>query len=249
MRIDFRALARALPRAGWRFAVMLGGLAVAAAAGAAPVTYSGTVVTDLSFKGAAYHNALLTLSISADTSNIQPVLDPATGLPIKSTNCAGNNNPAYAGSLPNGPYFFYLAGGKASLRIESAGRVHSASFAPGQLFVAFDLCNGGIGFGAFIGPDGIEPAYPMGFLGGTAMSFAFNAPDPLHTSVNLSGYVWSCVGIAENIVNSALGCATPDPYPLHTDGGDLVVYMPYQIPDDWHGRSLNRGTFSVVIKP
>lgn len=229
---------------------------VASAVTAAPVTYTASVVTDIKIGAMRYHNAAVTITFTGDTNQIRPVLDQ-TGQPIASDICPSANNPQSSGIDGMGPYFFALAKGRASISVESQGHTHSATFLPGQIFVSFDTCNGGIGFGSFTGSSGIEPAYPLAFSAGTAMSFTYNAPHPLTTSGNFTGYAWSCVGFAEVASHLSTSCTSPDAYPLHTSAGDVSIYMPYQYylgqvngtSNDIspHSGSVNRGIFSISV--
>jgi hypothetical protein len=208
---------------------------------AGPMLYRSTVVTDVKMAGHKYHNAAVTLSFEGDSSDTALVLDQ-TGKPLSS-----------GAQYCNGPgYFFWLTKGTASLAIESGGKTHRATFLPKQIFVALDTCNGGIGFGSYTGPNGLEPAYPLAFTLGTAMAFAESTPVPLSTEANMSGSAWSCIGYPPTIVgtdgNGNGMCFSPDDYPLHTDAGDVVIYMPYTELGSLanHDGVYNQGTFSII---
>jgi hypothetical protein len=210
--------------------------------GAAPMVYQSTVVTDVKLAGHMYHNATLTLAFLGDSNDTVLVLDQ-------------NGQPLVSGAeYCNGPgYFYWLPKGKASLVLQSRGRTHRANFLPNQIFVSLDTCNGGIGFGSYTGPNGLEPVYPLAFTLGTAMAFSESTPAPLATEANLSGNAWSCIGYPPTIVgtdgNGNGLCFSPDVYPLHTDAGDFEVYMPYTrsfLAN--HLGALNRGTFSIALQ-
>lgn len=212
-----------------------GGYAAASLAG--PMTYQGTVVTDINLGGHRYHNAAVTVTFHGDTKDIQPAVDQ-------------NGNPIPSQSCPHGLYFFWIAKGTASVSLEFQGKTRSARFLPGQIFVALDECSGGIGFGSFTGPHGLEPAYPLAFTHGTAQDFALYTDSPLSTAANMSGNAWSCIGYPPLEANSGF-CTSPDTYPLHTDSGDVFFYMPYTsitadttLVGDESG-TLNRGTLSL----
>jgi hypothetical protein len=215
-------------------------LGLATAAFAEPVAYRATVVTDVRLGQHVYHNAALKLRFVGDSTDMKPATD-SSGNVIPSQFC-------------NPPAFFWITKGQASFSFQSGRKAIAGHFLPGQIFVALDTCNGGMGFGSFIGPNGMEPAYPLGFAHGSAENAAFSAT-ALSTAVNTSGNAWSCIGFPPSFNGTESTCASPDPYPLHTDlGQDFFVYMPYtflcgdgsnNICLQYSG-SMNRGTFSVV---
>jgi hypothetical protein len=232
---------RASPKAGIKYLMMAAVLMIGAVPCIGrPLLYQSTVVTDIKLAGHTYHKAAVTLSFAGDSDNTTLVVDKS-GNPLSSgaQYCNGTG------------YFFWLPTGTASLVVESGGRTHRAHFSPNQIFVALDTCNGGIGFGSYIGPNGLEPAYPLAFTLGTAMAFAENTLNALATEANMSGNAWSCIGYPPTIVgtdgNGNGLCFSPDLYPLHTDVGDVVFYMPYT--ESFlanHVGALNRGTFSIM---
>ena len=219
------------------------GISMSVQAAAAPMSYTGTVVTDIKMNDVLYRKAAVTVTFVGDTNDI------ATA-PVASSNCGGEG------------WFFWLAKGAATVTVESKGRTHVAHLVPGQLFVALDACNGGIGFGSFTGPNGVEPAYPLGFERGTAEAISYNSyisspccigsTEALTTPANMTGDAWSCIGYPPGYGNGL--CAPPDPYPLtSTDAGAVFFYQPYteNYTGDGtiyssHNGSLNRGTFSVA---
>jgi len=219
-------------------------LSFASAAQAGPVTYRGTVVTNIRLGTQSYQNAALSMTFVGDTTDVAPATD-----------ANGNNIPSYF--CPGMVVFYWIAKGRASFSFESGGKRVSGHFLPGQIFVALDTCNGGIGFGSYTGPHGVEPAYPLAYTHGSAENFSFSK-NPLSTAVNTSGNAWSCIGFPPDFNSTGNGgpCTSPDAYPLHTDlGQDLFVYMPYRflcgyddvsICADYSG-SMNRGTFSVML--
>ena len=215
-------------------------LSLGSAALAEPVAYRATVVTDVRLGDRSYHNAALKLTFVGDTADVAPATDSS-----------GNVIPsAFCGS----PAFFWITKGHAAFTFQSGGKTISGHFLPGQIFVALDPCNGGIGFGSFTGPQGLEPVYPLGFSHGSAEQASFSAT-ALSTPVNASGNAWSCIGFPPSFGSAETTCVSPDPYPLHTDlGEDFFVYMPYRfLCGDGTDNiclqisgSMNRGTFSVV---
>jgi hypothetical protein len=209
-------------------AALMLGVASLSDAQAAPITYSGFVVTDVSLGGHKYHNAEVTLTLVGDTKDITPFSVTAPD-----------------GQTGSG---YMIGKGRASVQIVSAGKTVSAKFAPGQLLVSFDSQNIGIGFGSYLGPNGLEPAYPLAFTDGTTQYLDYTYD--LSTPAQLSGKAWSCIGYPPVAGNGT--CTAPETYPLKTSAGDLVIQQPYLFLDgngliqsDYSG-SMNRGTFSVI---
>jgi hypothetical protein len=213
---------------------------------AEPMVYTGLVVTDVRVGKTMMHNALLKITFEGDTNNIMKVVAPGTQTQIPSQECLGTG------------YFFYLAKGVARMEIEFQGRTHTARLHDGQVFVALDTCNGGIGFGAFTGPNGLEPAYPLALTMGTAEYAAVTSGNPLLASgLSTTGAAWSCIGYPpggdDALPGTASGnCTPPDSYPLKSDIGDIFVYLPYYEGtngiDSNHSGSTNRGAFLVRPK-
>lgn len=224
----------------WSTAAGFFALVLTATAHAEPVVYRGTVVTDVRLGAQQFHNAALTLMFTGDTADIAEVTDSG-GNPIPSLCDNGSIHKAV---------FFWITKGSASFSFEINRKRYTGKFLPGQIFVSVDTCSGGMGFGSFTGPFGLEPIYPMAMTHGSAQFFA--DPGALSTARNVSGNAWSCIGFA--VDGNEFSCTPPDTYPLRTSAGDLVVYMPYQLLcTDGSGLiclqasgSMNRGTFSVV---
>jgi len=206
---------------------------------AVPMVYTGLVVTDVRVGTTLFHNASLRITFEGDTDNILQV-------PLPSTECNGLG------------YFFYLTQGVARMQIQYQGRTRTATLQEGQIFVAIDQCNGGIGFGAFIGPNGLEPAYPLAFTLGTAEYASITYSNPLVGALSVSGAAWSCIGYppggAGALPGTATGdCTPPDSYPLKSNIGDIYVYQPYEEMNgpgltgifSNHSGSTNRGAFLV----
>jgi len=215
------------------------------------MVYTGTVVTDVKVGAKFFHNALVSIKFKGDTGDITPV-------PVASARCGDGS-------------FFYLTAGTAVVSVASQGTTLTAKLNPGQIFVSVDACNGGIGFGAFTGPLGLEPAYPLAFTMGTAMVVAADSDftdSGLTTPASMSGVAYSCVGYPPTPEGDLPGtpnkqCIPPDtkapvpagqiqgPYPLESDQGKVYVYMPYVnfAPNGSvspHFGGLNRGTFTIA---
>jgi hypothetical protein len=218
------------------------GLAVAVPALASPMKYSATLVTDIKVGEQRYHNAAVTFTFVGDTNDIAAVVDKQ-GNQITSTFCT-----------PGTGWFFWLTKGGAAFSVHSQEHILHGHFEPGQLFVALDACNGGIGFGSYTGPSGMEVAYPVAYTLGTAMTAAVTSG--LSSPAHMSGNAWSCIGYppngAGNLPSNNGFCIDPSSYPLHSDVGDVFVYLPYTLdnPDGSiignHVGTLNRGTFSIT---
>jgi len=140
------------------------------------------------------------------------------------------------------------------MEIEYQGRTRTARLQDGQVFVAVDECNGGIGFGSFTGPMGFEVAYPLAFTMGTAEYAAIIYSGPLVGALSVTGSAWSCVGYPPSSVGALPGtangeCTPPDAYPLQSDIGNIFIYQPYYEGttgiDSNHSGSTNRGAFLV----
>jgi len=216
-------------------------LVLAGSLSAAPTVYSGIVVTDVRVGRTLLHNASLKITFAGDTDDIIQV-------PLPSEECGGDG------------YFFYLTNGRARMDIEFQGRTRTARLNDGQVFVAVDECSGGIGFGSFTGPNGLEPAYPLALTLGTAEEAAITFGTPLLSALSVTGSAWSCVGFPPGgdlaLPPTPTGnCLPPDSYPLKSDIGDIFVYQPYfeyvgpgftDIASN-HSGSTNRGAF--LIRP
>jgi hypothetical protein len=221
------------------FAGMILVFALAQGLSAVPMVYTGLVVTDVRVGTNLMHNASLKITFVGDTDNLLQV-------PVPSQECGGIG------------YFLYLTQGVARMEIGFRGRTQTARLQDGQIFVAIDECNGGIGFGSFIGPNGLEPAYPLAFTMGTSEYTAITGGSPLTYPLSVTGAAWSCIGYppggASALPATASGnCIPPDSYPLASDIGDIFIYQPYfeyvapantAIASN-HSGSTNRGVFLV----
>ena len=199
-----------------------------ASAVAAPVVYTAFVVTDVSLGGAFYHNAAVTFTFTADTRD------------ITSFNVTAPDGISGSG--------FLVDKGRATVRIETPHGTVRATFEPKQILVSLDSQNGGVGFSAYIGPNGLEPAYPLGLDAGTAGTVT-----DLSSPTNVTGSAWSCIGFPPQMGNHNHGdCFDPTPYPLKTDHGNFFIYSPYESPFSdgtlgFNGGTMNRAIFSVLL--
>jgi hypothetical protein len=221
-------------------ALVVAALGAAAPAWCAPMVYTASLVTDIKIGNRAYHNAFVTIVFKGDTGDIADIGAGGTLLP--SQECTDNGGVGY---------FKYLSKGVATISARSGGRTIIATLMPNQMFVSLDSCNGGIGFGSYV-TGNLEPAYPVGFTLGTAMSGAVS--NDLTIPANMSGSAFSCIGYPPNPTGALGGnngvCTAPDAYPLYSDVGNVYIYQPYTTQGylSNHGGSLNRGTFSIAPK-
>jgi hypothetical protein len=203
-------------------------LGISTASAGTLFTYTATVVTDARLGSRFFHNAAVTISFTGDAATVTEV-------------------PGFSDQPAT---FYWLPHGTASLDIEFRGRHVHARFMPDQLFVSVDTLNLGMGIGSYIGPNGLEPGYPLVFDRGSAGSLSGDS-SVLSTASNSTGNAWSCVGFPpiDEQTGAPGTCAPADPYPLRTDRGDFFIYMPYTVPPPFssaRSASLNRGTFSIT---
>jgi hypothetical protein len=191
-----------------------------------PITFSGYVITDVTLGSHKRHNAQVTISFRGDARDIH----------------------AFEIATPDGVVAsgFCIDRGTTTVEI-AAGEEHEvATFDPGQVLVSYDKQNDGIGFSSYIGPNGLEPAYPLAFDEGT-VGFSRDIWKP----AAMSGKAWSCIGYPPLFGSGH--CSDPDSHPLKTDHGKFIIYNPYlrldadgTISSD-HGGTLNRGLFSIAV--
>jgi hypothetical protein len=225
-------------------------LALAGSAWSSPMAYVATVVTDVTVGTQTFHNALLKIKFIGDTNDVAAVTD-GSGNPILSLECSvnGDGSQTYAGD--GSGYFYYLTKGQAGISVTSQGKTIRAQLAPGQLFVALDSCNGGIGFGMSTGPGSFEVAYPVAFTLGTAMGVSTQSGSSALTSpANMSGNAYSCPGYPPDPIGQlpgSGGCGAP--IAIHSDHGDVLVSQSapnLDCPTCNHLGTLNRGTFRIT---
>src|SRR5207253_9134991 len=136
--------------------------------------------------------------------------------------------------------------GRATVRIHTPDRSVLATFEAAQILVALDSQNGGVGFSSYIGPNGLEPAYPLGLDAGTV-----NSVSDLTSATNITGSGWSCIGFPPDVSGNNGDCFDPTPYPLKTDHGNFFIYNSYEshFTDGTlgpNGGTMNRAIFSVT---
>jgi hypothetical protein len=203
---------------------VVGCLAASTAALPSPITYTLFAVTDVRLGNHHFRNAQVHLRFIGDTNDIR----------------------AFSVTAPDGNFAtgYEITRGEASLVIISGKKQVKAHFLPNQLFVSTDTKNGGDGFGSLIGPNHLEPAYPLALADGGDVVNDLVTPGSFH------GHAWSCVGFPP----SANGghCTDPAALPLKTDQGDFFIEQPYNS-FDVHGNFINNfggsanvGIFSII---
>src|ERR1700688_3196999 len=125
---------------------VVGCFAASTAALPSPITYTLFAITDVRLGNHHFHNAQLHLRFIGDTTDIQAFSVTAPD---------GNSGTGYE-----------ITKGEASLVIISGKKQVEAHFLPNQLFVSTDTQNGGDGFASLIGPNHLEPAYPLALADG-----------------------------------------------------------------------------------
>ena len=223
---------------------MLAAVFAASTAFAVPITYSAFTITDGQIGTWKFTNARIFLTYETDTQYVQE------------TTIFGVNV-AYVGPWPSTALCTGspVSVGTAQITIVSGNKRVHATFAPDQLFVALDKDNGGVGIGS-CGPNGFEPAYPIGLSGGTIFGatnpndFGPSAelaalPIDLVHNVGFSGRAWVCPGFPTN----GFPCNAPNP--LSTDKGTLLLNQPYQAVGSGnppsYGDTLSGGIFTAVL--
>lgn len=206
------------------FAYLALTLLFASSALAVPITYTGFTITDGKIGAHAFHNARVILTFVSDTANVQ--LTTIQGVAV-----------AYN---PTGSAHVTIVGDKLNIQ---------ANFAANQIFVSFDLKNGGVGFGSFAPNGSLQVTYPMAVDGwmvlGALPAGSFLKPSPEEAALStdlmhntaFAGSGWTCPTFPLNINTT---CPLPTA-PLKTDRGDLYLYEPYEYPGT--GRTINAGFF------
>jgi hypothetical protein len=212
--------------------VLVGGSATSIRAFAAPVTYSGTVVTDVSLNGHLFHRANVTITFQGRTEDVATF----------------ESSPGCLATSSCDPYVTWITKGRAKITIASGANKITAYIAPGQLFVSADTTNGGIGFGSTVASiQNPAPPYPLAYALGSATDWTttFGPGDTsvLTTTINLSGIAFACLGYP---FPDGVECSDPTPYPIATDHGPLLVFEPYGGGGAHHG-SKHRGIFQVFV--
>jgi hypothetical protein len=188
-----------------------------------PITYHGSLLSDVTIGGNTYRGAQVNLSFAADTSTVVPF-------------SAGHG---FTNSI-----------GKARVTVVSGAKTISAEFDPGLLYVYYDIDHASIGFGS-IGPGGSqESGYPLSLTahqdndGLVENSSVGAVADLTLTPANASNYSPATAGLTTDLRNattlsgaasSCIGfdpvtstCGSLTPPALHTNKGDFYLFEPYR---------------------
>ncbi len=210
------------------------------ARGAKPITYNGYVISDVTLGGQHYSHAQVYISFEADASTAAPFIDATS-------------------------YGYINSSGRAQVTVISGLRIATADFAPGQLYVYFDVAHSSIGFGSYAGGRG----YPLSLTanqdnGGMVENSSIAAiGDLLTTQADAVNYTPATVSLETDLTNAtALSggasscvafdpatsiCSNLTPIPLRTSRGNLYLFEPYtddeSTPDGTAPFSINWGMF------
>lgn len=185
-----------------------------------PITYHGYTVSDVTLGGHAYKNAQVYFSVAADAAATVP--------------------------FSNGTSHGYMnSRGNAHVTVVSNGQSVSAEFNPGQIYVYWDVGNGGIGFGSVAGKNG----YPLSInqsadfydlVGDSSVGAIW---DILQTPGDVQYYTPPTATLVTDLTNAttlsgaASACVDFDPattvcsdltpIPLKTNRGNFTISEPY----------------------
>jgi hypothetical protein len=202
---------------------------------ARPITYNGYVIADVTLGARQFTGAQVYLRLDADAS---------TAVPFSDSTSSG-----------------YMNTGRGRVTIISNGSAVSASFAPGQIYVYYDVQNSSVGFGSYAGGRG----YPLSItqnensgmleaslIGAVADIQRTSGADQanytpatgtlvtdLTNPTLLSGGASSCVSFA---VTSSV-CSNLTPIPLATSQGNFTISEPYTDDEGGGPFSINWGSF------
>jgi len=211
---------------------------------AKPITYHGYTIADVTLGNRHFTRAQVYLSVDSDGANTVPF--------------SGGNSHGYMNS-----------GGKAHVTVVASGRSFSADFAPGQIYVYFDVGTGSVGFGSTAG----GPGYPLSVTGITdddglvenssvaAVADIINTPGDaqlyspattmlvtdLTNPTVLSGGASSCAAADFDPLNSI--CTDLTPKALRTNRGEFTISQPYTADHGAGQYSVNWGLFWSEPEP
>jgi hypothetical protein len=189
---------------------------------AKPITYRGYTDADVTLGNRHFKRAQVYLSVDADA---------ADAVPFSAGSSHGYMNP----------------GGNAHVTVVAGGRRFSADFAPGQIYVYFDVGTASVGFGSTAGGRG----YPLSITGITdddglvENSSVAAVADIINTPGDAQLYSPATATLATDLTNEtvlsggASSCAAADfdpltstctdltPKALRTNRGDFRISEPY----------------------
>ena len=214
------------------------------------ITYHAYVISDVTLGRQHFTGAQVYLSFEADTRTVKP--------PTKNT-----------------AYRYINRVGRARVRVISNGRSFSADFAPGQLYVFYDVVHSNIGFGSYAGgigyplsltdnrdPDTLTENSTLGAVSDLTRGLPEGADyyysdataglaTDLTNGTALSGAASSCVSFDP----PTSACTNLMPVPLHTSLGDFFLFEPYTAVDPTTDGSqpqphtVNWGVFWTELAP
>jgi hypothetical protein len=189
-----------------------------------PITYTGFLLTDVSVGGQFFAGAQVSFSVNADASQVQTIPGPG------------------------GPVYINDAG-RAHVRVVSGGQTVTAKFASNQIYVYFDVANGGVGFGSHVNGSDYR-GYPLTLTQNDCNSLTENSSvgavsdiirsagadskfyttdvqrlvTNLRNRTALSGPASSCPDFTTSTSACAFSISAPG---LQTDHGTFYIYEPY----------------------
>jgi len=225
-------------------------LAAASVASAEPVEYTGTAVLSGQLGHVAFKYAPVTITMFSDTRFAVPFIF-SNGTLVKGQGCTA---PPHAAGLIACGYINDV--GTTIVTVKVGEETHTATFTPdAQLFVSFDVQNGGIGFGRYY-QSGLVPPYPLSFKAGNILAVS----DLMYNQT--TGYSQGIIDSVSNLAQAtrlsgdAIACdnpfgkgctdpmANPGALVLPTDHGSFYLTNPYV---DKTPKMVNAGIFTVRV--
>jgi hypothetical protein len=201
-----------------------------------PITYYGYTIADVILGHHHYPAAQVYLTYDAETSAVVPF----------------NADPSF--------YGFINEGGNARVTVVSGRHVVSADFAPGQIYVYYDVGGASVGFGSGAGGTG----YPLSitanadYNGLVENSLVGAVTDLTVTPAHAASYSAETATLATDLTNATLlagaassciafdpatsACSNFTPAPLHTSRGPFLMFEPYT---DDETANLVPGPYSI----
>lgn len=204
------------------------------------ITYNGMLITDVTLGAQHYTGALVYISFASDPRNVFQFADPVA-------------------------YGFVNFIGRARVTIVANNQSITTHFAPGQLFVYYDIKNTEVGFGSFAGGIGYPLAFtatqPTGSFFGFQHSTLGAVSDITRTPADAVNYTPATASLLTNFRNSttlsgnASSCGALDPAtaicsnltptPLSTGLGSFSIFEPYTDDVSMTGTQQYSGNFGV----
>ncbi|HUN94196.1 MAG TPA: hypothetical protein VMU33_19240 [Burkholderiaceae bacterium] len=229
-------------------AVLAPALIGATQANAEPVVYTGSAMTSGQIGNTPFQNALVTFTFRGDTANAVPFSFP-NGTLTKGTPCDAPPHGAHAAC----GYINDVGTTTVTIQVGHE-KIEATLDAANQVFVSYDVQNGGIGFGRYY-QGTLLPTYPLSFRGGTIKALAdiqYNqattysaALSQLTTTLATPTWVTGDALFCDNPLG--VNCTTPaagGPLMLTTDRGTLYVTASFTNASQ---AELGEGFFSVEL--